>query len=136
MRMKQVIIGVVFLAAVTVVQVTAHHSFAAEFDADKPVTLSGTVTRLEWANPHIWIYLDVKDEHAGIQHWQCEGGAPNTLTRNGWSKNSLKAMEAITIDGWQAKDGTKSCNMRAVKLPDGRTVFAGSTGGDNPTPKP
>lgn len=136
MPMKHVLIGVVFLAAVTAVQVTAHHSFAAEFDANKPVTLSGTVTRLEWANPHIWIYLDVKDEHDAIQHWQCEGGAPNTLTRNGWSKNSLKPTEAITIEGWMAKDGSKSCNMRAVKMPDGRIVFAGSTGGDNPTPKP
>ena len=134
MRMKQVIIGVVFLAAVTVVQVTAHHSFAAEFDADKPVTLSGTVTRLEWANPHIWIYLDVKDEHAGIQHWQCEGGAPNTLTRNGWSKDSLKGSEQITIDGFLAKDGSKTCNLRTIKLPDGRTVFAGSSAPDAPPP--
>ena len=134
--MKHIIIGVVFLLAAAGVQVTAHHSFAAEFDANKPVTLSGTVTRLEWANPHIWIYLDVKDEHDAVQHWQCEGGAPNTLTRNGWSRNSLKPAEAITIEGWMAKDGSKSCNMRAVKLPDGRVVFAGSTGGDNPTPKP
>ena len=116
--------------------VIAHHSFAAEFDANKTVTLDGAVTKLEWANPHIWIYVDVKDEHEGVQHWQCEGGAPNTLTRNGWSKNSLKPTEAITIEGWMAKDGSKSCNMRAVKLPDGRVVFAGSTGGDNPTPKP
>jgi len=136
MRMKQVMIGVLLLAGVTAVPVTAHHSFAAEFDVNKPVTLSGTVTRLEWANPHIWIYLDVQDEHQSIQHWQCEGGAPNTLTRNGWSKDSLKAMQAITIEGWLAKDGSKSCNMRSVKLPDGRTVFAGSSGGDNPTPKP
>src|SRR3954463_15912296 len=118
------------------VSMSAHHSFAAEFDINKPVTLSGTVTRLEWANPHIWIYLDVQDEHQSIQHWQCEGGAPNTLTRNGWSKDSLKAMQAITIEGWLAKDGSKSCNMRSVKLPDGRTVCAGSSGGDNPTPKP
>jgi Family of unknown function (DUF6152) len=134
--MKHVLIGIALLASVTVVPVTAHHSFAAEFDITKPVTLSGTVTRVEWANPHIWIYLDVKDDKDAVQHWQCEGGAPNTLTRNGWSKDSLKAMQAITIDGWLAKDGSKSCNMRAVKLPDGRTVFAGSSGGDNPTPRP
>src|SRR5438874_12612544 len=136
MRMKHLMIGVVFLAGVMAGPVTAHPSFAAESDANKPVTLSGTVTRLEWANPHIWIYLDVKDEHNAVQQWQCEGGAPNTLTRNGWSKNSLKPTEAITIEGWMAKDGSKSCNMRAVNLPDVRTVFAGSTGGDHPTPKP
>jgi hypothetical protein len=134
--MKHVLIGVALLATVAAVPATAHHSFAAEFDINKPVTLSGTVTRVEWANPHIWIYLDVKDDKDGVQHWQCEGGAPNTLTRNGWSKDSLKAMQAITVDGWLAKDGSKSCNMRAVKLPDGRTVFAGSSGGDNPTPRP
>lgn len=136
MRMKHVMIAASLLAAVAAAPVSAHHSFAAEFDINKPVTLSGTVTRLEWANPHIWIYLDVKDDRDVVQHWQCEGGAPNTLTRNGWSKDSLKAMQAITIDGWLAKDGSKSCNMRSVKLPDGRTVFAGSSGGDNPTPKP
>jgi uncharacterized protein DUF6152 len=133
-RMKHVM-AVAFVAGVMAAQVSAHHSFAAEFDANKPVTLTGTVTRLEWANPHIWVYLDVTDERGAVQAWQCEGGAPNTLTRNGWSKDSLHSTQLITIDGWLAKDGTKTCNMRAVKLPDGRTVFAGSSGGDNPTSK-
>jgi uncharacterized protein DUF6152 len=114
----------------------AHHSFAAEFDLNKPVTLTGAVTRVEWANPHIWVYLDVKDESGTPQPWQCEGGAPNTLTRNGWSKDSLKANEQITIDGWLAKDKSKTCNMRVVKLADGRTVFAGSSAGNAATPKP
>jgi len=112
----------------------AHHSFAAEFDASKPVTLKGTVTKLEWANPHIWVYLDVKDDQGSLQHWQCEGGPPNTLTRNGWSSNSLKPSDQITIDGVLAKDGSKTCNARQVRLPDGRSVFAGSSGGDNPPP--
>ncbi len=114
--------------------VSAHHSFAAEFDATKPITLKGTVTKLEWANPHIWVYLDVKDTQGSLQHWQCEGGPPNTLTRNGWSVNSLKAADEVTIDGVLAKDGSKTCNARMVKLPDGRSVFAGSSGGDNPPP--
>jgi len=112
--------------------VAAHHSFAAEFDADKPITLKGTFTKLEWANPHIWVYLDVKDVQGGVHSWQCEGGAPNTLTRNGWTKDVLKPGDQITIEGSLAKDGSKTCNARVVKLPDGRTVLAGSSGGDAP----
>lgn len=134
MRMKHVMIGAL-LAGVMTVPLAAHHAFAAEFDATKPVTLTGTVTRIEWANPHIWVYLDVVDDRGAVQTWQCEGGAPNTLTRNGWSRDSLKSTQVVTVDGWLAKDGSKTCNLRAVRLPDGRTVFAGSSNGDNPTPK-
>jgi len=123
------------LAAAISLPVHAHHSFAAEFDASKPVTLVGSVTKVEWQNPHIWVYLDVKDDQGHVQPWQCEGGAPNTLTRNGWSRDSLKYGEQVTIDGALAKDGSKTCNMRVVKLPDGRTVFAGSSGGDAPPKK-
>ena len=126
-------IGVAGLLAL-VQPVSAHHSFAAEFDADKPVTLKGTVTNIEWANPHIWVYLDVKGQEGAAQPWQCEGGPPNTLTRNGWTKDSLKVGDQVTIDGVLAKDGSKTCNARLVKLPDGRSVFAGSSGGDNPPP--
>ncbi len=128
---RLVVGGVIALALVR--PVWTHHSFAAEFDAGKPVTLTGSVTKVEWANPHIWMYLDVKDGGA-VQPWQCEGGPPNTLTRNGWSPNSLKIGDQITIDGALAKDGSRTCNARTVKLADGRTVFAGSSGGDNPPP--
>ena len=128
----KMLLAVAGLAASLSLPVAAHHSFAAEFDANKPVTLNGSVTKVEWQNPHIWVYLDVKDDQGRLQPWQCEGGAPNTLTRNGWSKDTLKFGEQVTIEGALAKDGSKTCNMRVVKLPDGRSVFAGSSGGDAP----
>ena len=123
--MKHLILGAGLVAAAAL-PVYAHHSFAAEFDQAKQVTLNGAVSKLEWMNPHIWLYLDVKAAD-GVQSWQCEGSAPNTLTRNGWSKASLKNGDQVSIEGYMAKDGSKTCNMRAVKLPDGRTVFAGSS---------
>lgn len=137
MNTKHFMIGAGLVAAAAL-PVSAHHSFAAEFDANKPVTLIGAVTKVEWANPHIWVYLDVKDERGSVQPWQCEGGPPNTLTRNGWSKDSLKSGDQVTVNGSLAKDGSKTCNIRVIKLPDGRSVFAGSSGGDAPptTPKP
>jgi hypothetical protein len=134
MRTPHVVIGAALFVVVASAgrPVAAHHSFAAEFDSNKPVTLSGAVTKVEWGNPHIWVYLDVKDDRGSLQHWQCEGGAPNTLTRNGWSKDSLKTDGQVTIEGFLAKDGSKTCNMRSVKLPDGRTVFAGTSGDGAP----
>jgi hypothetical protein len=114
--------------------ILAHHSFAAEFDDSKKVMLQGPVAKVEWQNPHIWLYLDAKDESGKTVRWQCEGGPPNSLTRNGWTKDALKEGDVITIDGRRAKDGTNTCNARSVKLPDGRTVFAGSAddGGARP----
>lgn len=111
----------------------AHHSFAAEYDANKPLTLTGTVAKVEWMNPHIWLYLDGKTEGSPVARWQCEGGAPNSLVRQGWSRTSLKPGDQIVIDGFRSKDGTNTCNSRSVKFPDGRKVFAGSSddGGPN-----
>jgi len=100
----------------------------------KEVVFEGTVAKLEWMNPHIWLYMDVKAD-PGVQHWQCEGGAPNTLTRNGWSKDSLKSGDTVVVEGFLAKDGSRTCNMRLVKLPDGRSIFAGSSAGDAPPKK-
>src|SRR5262245_8369211 len=128
--MKQLILGAGLFAAMGL-PLYAHHAFAAEFDANKQVTLKGMVTKLEWMNPHIWLYVDVKAD-AAVQHWQCEGGAPNTLTRNGWGRDSLKYGDQVTIEGFLAKDGSKTCNMRLVMLPNGKNVFAGSSNGDAP----
>src|SRR3984957_19172168 len=111
----------------TAVPMLAHHSFSAEFDATKPVTLKGNVTKIDWLNPHIWIYLDVKDDAGKVAHWQCESGPPNTLTRNGWTKNDLKSGDAVTINGTLAKDASNTCNASQVSLPDGRRVLAGSS---------
>ena len=108
----------------------AHHSFAAEFDDKKPVSLKGTVNKVEFMNPHIWIYLDVKDESGKVEHWQCEGGAPNGLRRQGWSSGSLKTGDEVAIEGFRAKDASNTCNARTVKLPDGRRVFAGNAAED------
>ena len=118
--------GLLALVAVAL-PALAHHSFSAEFDEKATITLTGAVTKVEWFNPHIWVYLDVKDADGKPQHWQCEGGAPNSLVRNGWTKNSLKQGDEITIDGYLAKDGSKTCNARKVTLADGKSVFAGSS---------
>ena len=105
----------------------AHHAFAAEYDADKPITLTGTVTKLEWLNPHARIYIDVKDESGKVVNWDCELGPPNGLMRRGWNRNSLKAGHVVTITGFRSKLSPTNANARSVKLPDGRQVFAGSS---------
>jgi hypothetical protein len=120
-----VVAAVVAIGLVTLGRpVTAHHSFAAQYDRDKTITLNGTVTRVEWMNPHVYFYLDVKDA-AGIAHWAIEGGAPTSLYRAGWRKDSLKAGDVVTVHGFLARDGSKLANMRAAILPDGREVLGG-----------
>ena len=104
----------------------AHHSFAAEFDFKKPVTLTGTVTKVEWTNPHARFYIDVKDAQGKVTGWELELGSPNTLMHKGWTRNSLKLGDEVTVDGFLAKDGEKVANAREVKLANGKKVFAGS----------
>jgi Family of unknown function (DUF6152) len=104
----------------------AHHSFAAEFDVKQPLRLKGAVTKVEWTNPHVWIYMDVANESGIVEHWQCENGAPNALARMGWTRNSLKPGDQVTIEGFRAKNDDKTANARQIILPDGRKVFSGS----------
>ena len=106
----------------------AHHSFSAVFDDKKEVKLSGTVTKVEWMNPHVWFYLDVKDDGGKLVKWECEGGNPNTLVRQGWSRDTLKVGTPVEIEGWRARDGTNTCNARAVSA-GGKRLFAGSSFG-------
>jgi hypothetical protein len=106
--------------------VFAHHSFAAEYDASKPVELKGTVTKVEWTNPHARFYVDVKDANGKVTNWNLELASPNVLTRNGWTRHSLKEGDVITVQGSRAKDGDNLANARSVVLADGKKVFAGS----------
>ena len=107
--------------------IEAHHSFAAEFDREKPITLTGTVTKLEWTNPHARIYIDVKDEKGAVVNWDFELGPPNGLMRRGWTRNSLRQGHVVTINGFLSKTAPHVANARTVKLSDGRQVFAGSS---------
>jgi hypothetical protein len=114
----------------------AHHAFAAEFDVNKPLVLKGTVTKMEWINPHAWIHLDVKNSDGTTTSWMIEAGAPNGLLRRGFNKTSLPPGTDIVVEGWQAKDGTNRANGSNITYPDGKKLFIGSSGTGAPTDKP
>ena len=126
-------VGVMTLCATTAA--VAHHAFAAEFDATKPVRFRGTVTKMLWVNPHAWIYMDVKKDDGTVEAWTIEAGAPNTLLRRGFTKESLQPGAEIIVDGYQAKDGERRANGRDVTLPNGKTLFLGSAGTGAPDDK-
>lgn len=111
----------------------AHHSFAAEYDSQKPVTLAGTVTKVEWMNPHVRFSIDVKNADGKVCNWEFEMGSPNVLQREGWTRRSLQIGDEVVVNGFLAKDGSNLANARDVKLADGRKVFAGSSAGNGPT---
>jgi len=102
----------------------AHHSLAAEYDQKKPVALTGTVTKLDWRNPHAWVYIDVKNASGAVDKWQCELGSPNAMTRAGFSPDSVKTGDEISLDGILAKDGSNTCSTRVLKSKDGRTLLS------------
>jgi hypothetical protein len=115
-----------------VLPMEAHHSFAAEYDASKAVRITGLISKVEWTNPHSYLYIDVKDEHGNFVTWTCEGGAPNALSRRGFHKNDIKLGDTVTIDGYGAKDGSHLMDARRITLTDGRTFYSGSPGDGGP----
>jgi hypothetical protein len=125
----------VMLVATLTGRASAHHSFAAEYDAKKPVTLKGTVTKVEWVNPHGWIYIDVKQPSGKVANWAVEAGSPQVLARRGLKKTFLPIGAEVVINGYQARDGSNTANGASVKFPDGRDIFFGSQGeGAPPAP--
>jgi uncharacterized protein DUF6152 len=132
--MKKLALSIFAILGAIAIPALAHHAFSAEFDLNKPVTVKGVVTKIEWMNPHAWIYVEMKTD-AGVEQWQFETGAPIELVRRGWRKNDLKVGDEVTVQGLRAKDGTNTASARLVTLPGGRKVFSGAAG-DDPTAPP
>jgi uncharacterized protein DUF6152 len=133
--MKKLALSIFALLGAVAIPALAHHAFSAEFDLNKPVTVKGVVTKIEWMNPHAWIYVEMKTD-AGVEQWQFETGAPIELVRRGWRKNDLKVGDEVTVQGLRAKDGTNTASARLVTLPGGRKVFSGAAGDDPTAPPP
>ena len=119
--------AMLFLAAFAV-PAEAHHAFSTEFDATRPVRLEGTITRMEWINPHSWLHIDVVNEDGETEAWMIEAGPAGVLVRRGWNRNSIQAGTRVIVEGYQARDGSHRANGRDVTMPDGERLFAGSTG--------
>ena len=127
-KLAVLIAGIGFLVAGAAMPLQAHHAFAAEFDARKPIKVEGTVSKLQWTNPHTWIHVDVKRPDGTVENWAVEVGTPTVLFRRGFTKTSLAPGTKVVVDGYQARDGSRRANGRDLTLPDGRKLFVGSTG--------
>ena len=142
MSYKGLLLGIGLVAFTATVPVLAHHAFSAEFDANAPVTLKGPITKIEWINPHTWIHLESKTKDGKTEEWMVEGGTPNTLQRNGITRESIQVGTIIVVSGYRAKDGRMRANGRDITFPDGRTLFMGSSGtgaprdGKDPSERP
>jgi hypothetical protein len=134
-RLRVAVVAVVVAVCVSP-SLRAHHSFAAEFDGNQPVTLKGSVVKMDWVNPHTWIHLDVKNPDGTVTRWMIEGGTPNTLLRRGFNKRSLEAGTEVTIEGYRAKNGTNRANGADMILPGGKRLFMGSSGTGAPKEGP
>ena len=128
MHGRLTMIAALGLVTALAVPVSAHHSFSAEFDSTKQVTLAGEVVMMEWVNPHSWLHIDVKKPDGTVERWKIEGGSPSVLMRLGWNRNSLPAGTRVTDDGYQAKDGSLRASSRDLKFPDGRQMDLGGSG--------
>jgi hypothetical protein len=132
MRKTGLLVAAAGILLSAVVPVRAHHAFSAEFDQSKPVKVSGEITKLEWTNPHAWIFIDVKGTDGKVVPWRFEMGAPNALLRAGWSRSDIKVGTAVTISGFMARAGGSVGNAFQVRLPDGRDLFAATSLKDAP----
>jgi hypothetical protein len=124
----KILIAIAITALLCAAPLAAHHAFAAEFDVNQPVKVKGTITKVEWVNPHAWLYVDVKGEDGKVVNWHFELGAPNALIRLGWKKDSVPAGLEVAITGFRAKNGENVGNGRSIILPDGRELFSGGSG--------
>ena len=135
MKTRWTLIITVCCALLAALPLAAHHSFAAEYDASKPVTVKGKVTQVEWINPHSWVHVDVAGEDGKVVNWSCETAPPNTLYRQGWRRNSIKEGDEVIIEGFLAKDASQTMTARTVQTPDGKRLLAGSAADGTPPAK-